>query len=107
MKNDFWRFIYQTSLSEQRKQTTHKIEIFPKGLVNGFDQKIGTFVHISFYAKYTQRKVFAEVLVRKQAFLDNINMDLKRKQNGLFWKADSPWFWSKSWSFFMFCVYQK
>ena len=73
--------MYQTSLSKQRKQKTHKIGIFPKGLVNGFDEKIGNFVHISFYAKYTQRKVFAEVLVRKEAFLDNINMDLKRRQN--------------------------
>ena len=53
-------------------------------------KKVGNFVNNSFYAKYTQSKVFAEVLVRKQAFLDNINMDLKRKQNGLFWKADSP-----------------
>ena len=26
-------------------------------------------------------KVFGDVLVRKQAFLDNINMDLKRRQN--------------------------
>ena len=60
---------------------THKIGIFPKGLVHGFDQKIGNFVNNSFYAKYTQRKVFAKVLVRKQALLDNTNMDLKRRQN--------------------------
>ena len=73
--------MYQTSLSKQRKQKTHKIGIFPKGLVNGFDQKVGNFVNSSFYAKYTQRKVFPEVLVRNQAFLDNKNMDLKRRQN--------------------------
>ena len=60
---------------------THKIGIFPKGLVYGFEQKMSNFVNNSFYAKYTQTKVFAEVLVRKQAFLDNINMDLKRRQN--------------------------
>ena len=63
---------------------THKIGIFPKGLVYGFDQKIGNFVNNSFYAKYTQRKVFAEVLVTKQAFLDNINMDLKKGKLDLF-----------------------
>ena len=57
------------------------MRIFAKGLVNGFDQKIGNFDNNYFYAKYTQRKVFAEVLVRKQAFLDNTNMDLKRIQN--------------------------
>ena len=32
-------------------------------------------------------KVFADVLVRKQAFLDNINMDLKRRQNWHFCKG--------------------
>ena len=30
--------------------------------------------------KIHQEKVFGDVLVRKQAFLDNINMDLKRRQ---------------------------
>ena len=35
-------------------------------------------------------KVFGDVLVRKQAFLDNINMDFKRRQNWHFWKGDSP-----------------
>ena len=38
------------------------------------DQNLGNFDNNSFYEKYTQRKVFAEVLVRKHAFLDNINM---------------------------------
>ena len=31
--------------------------------------------------KIQPEKVFGDVLVRKQAFLDNINMDLKRRQN--------------------------
>ena len=30
--------------------------------------------------KVNPEKVFSDVLVRKQAFLDNINMDLKRRQ---------------------------
>ena len=47
-------------------------------------------MNVSFYTKYTQEKVFGDVLVRKQAFLDNINMDLKRGQNWHFCKADSP-----------------
>ena len=79
----FWTT--KTSVSK-----THKIGIFPKGLVHGFDQKVGNFVNNSFYAKYTQREVFAEVLVRNQAFLDNKNMDLKRRQNWPFFKGDSP-----------------
>ena len=31
-------------------------------------------------SKIHPEKVFGDVLVRKQAFLDNINMDLKRRQ---------------------------
>ena len=40
--------------------------------------------------KIHTEKVFGDVLVRKQAFLDNINMDLKRRQNWHFYKGDSP-----------------
>ena len=47
-------------------------------------------MNVSFYTKYTQEKVFGDVLVRKQAFLDNINMGLKRRQNWHFCKGDSP-----------------
>ena len=31
--------------------------------------------------KIKPEKVFGDVLVRKEDFLDNINMDLKRRQN--------------------------
>ena len=40
--------------------------------------------------KIQSEKVFGDVLVRKQACLDNINMDLKRRQNWHFCKGDSP-----------------
>ena len=40
--------------------------------------------------KIHPEKVFGDVLVRKQAFLDNINRDLKRRQNWHFCKGDSP-----------------
>ena len=40
--------------------------------------------------KIHPEKVFGDVLVRKQDFLDNINMDLKRTQNWHFCKGDSP-----------------
>ena len=42
---------------------------------------MGNFVNVSFNAKYAQGEVFGDVLVRKEAFLDNISMDLKRRQN--------------------------
>ena len=40
--------------------------------------------------KIHPEKVFGHVLLRKQAFLDNINIDLKRRQNWHFFKGDSP-----------------
>ena len=40
--------------------------------------------------KIQPEKVFGDVVVRKQAFPDNINMDLKRRQNWHFCKGDSP-----------------
>ena len=40
--------------------------------------------------KINPEKVFGDVFVRKQTFLDNINMDLKRRQNWQFCKGDSP-----------------
>ena len=49
-----------------------------------FIKKIGNFDNNSFYAKYTQRKVFAAVLARKQAFLDNIKYGIKKKAKLIF-----------------------
>ena len=40
--------------------------------------------------KIHPEKVFSDVLVRKLAFLDNIKMDLKTRQNWHFCKGDSP-----------------
>ena len=36
--------------------------------------------------KIHREKVFGDVLLRKQAFLDNINVDIKRRQNWHFCK---------------------
>ena len=40
--------------------------------------------------KIHPEKVFGDVLIRKQAFLDNIDMDLKRRQNWQFCNGNSP-----------------
>ena len=36
-------------------------------------------MNVSFFCKIQPERVFGDVLVRKQAFLDNVNMDLKKK----------------------------
>ena len=40
--------------------------------------------------KTHREKVFGDVLLRKQGFLDKINMNLKRRQNWHFYKGESP-----------------
>ena len=40
--------------------------------------------------KIHPKKVLNYVLVRRQAFLDSLNMDFKRRQNWHFYKRDSP-----------------
>ena len=57
--------------------------------------------------KIHPEKVFGDVLVRKQAFLDNINMDLKGGKIGIFAKGIVHDFGQKVEVFFIFCVYQK
>ena len=51
--------------------------------------------NLKFYDRFVLWKVhpenvFGDVFVRKQAFLDNIKMDLKTRQNWTLCKGDSP-----------------
>ena len=59
------------------------------------------------FCKIHLEKVFGDVFVRKQAFLDNINTDLKRRQNLHFCKGVSPLFWSKIGNFVNVSFYAK
>ena len=68
---------------------THKIGIFPQGLVDGFGQKFDILLTFRFM-QIQPEKVIGDVLVRKLAFVDNINMDLKRRRYWHFCKGDSP-----------------
>ena len=43
-------------------------------------KKLEIFLTIRFMQNTPREKKFREVLVREQAFLDNINLDLKRRQ---------------------------
>ena len=79
---------------------THQIGIFTKGVSPWVWPKIWNFFWRFVLCKINPEKVFGDVLVRKKAFLDNINLDLKIRQNWHFCKGDSPWFWSKRLKFF-------
>ena len=56
---------------------THKIGIFPNGLVDGFGQKFEIWLTFLFMQN-TPKKKFGHVLLTKQAF-DNINMDFEKE----------------------------
>ena len=77
------------STTKKSVSKTHKIGIFAKGLVHNLVKNL-KFCKSFFLCKIHPEKVFGDVLVRKQAFLDNINMNLKRGQNWHFYKGDSP-----------------
>ena len=64
------------------------------------------FCQLLVSCKMHQGKVFGDVLVRKQALLDNRNVDLRRLQNWHFAKGLVHDFGQKIEVFFIFCVYQ-
>ena len=64
----------------------HKIRIFPNGLVHGFGEKFEVLLTFPFIQN-TPKKVFSDVLAKKQAFLDNKNMDFNKHEIGIFPKG--------------------
>ena len=58
------------------------------------------FFHVLCLSKIDREKVFPELLHEKKAFLDNVNVDFKRRQNWHFCKADSPCFFLIKLKFF-------
>ena len=83
MKKQFSTFYIENKPFGTKKTSvskTHKIGIIAKGLVHGFGQKFEILRTFRFIQN-TPEKVFGDVLVRKQTFLDNINMDSKRRHD--------------------------
>ena len=62
----------KTSISKSQR-----IPIFSKRLVHGFGQKFEILLTFCFIQK-TPRKSIFDILFRKQAFLNNRNMGLKK-----------------------------
>ena len=52
-------------------------------LVRGFGEKFEILLTFRFIQN-TPKKVFADVLLTKQAFLNNKNMDFKKRESGIF-----------------------
>ena len=69
-----------------RSKKIEKLPFFQRGqsivLVNKWD-----FFHLFIFGKKGKKKVFGDILERKNAFLDYKNKKLKNKKNGLFSKG--------------------
>ena len=87
-----------------RSLKSRKINIFPKGLTDGFAAKMAVFPFF-FLGNKGQENVFYDMLERKNAFLGFKNKKFKKPENRHFSKGVNPWFWSKNGDFFnlFFC----
>ena len=83
-----------------RSLKSRKIEIFPKRLTHGFNQKMTIFPFF-FLRNIGQENVFYSILERKNTFLASKKKMFKKSKNCDFSKGDNPWFWSKNGHFFM------
>ena len=57
------------------------MEIFPKGLTHGFGPKMAIFPTFVFLGNIGQKKVFYDILERKNAFLGHKNKKFKKSKN--------------------------
>ena len=87
---------------KSRTSKSGKIVIFPKGLVNGFGQKLTIFPSFFFLAINARKMCFTIFQNEKNVFLSYKNKNLKKWKNCYFLKGVSPWFWSKRGHFSMF-----
>ena len=80
-----------------------KIDIFPKGLTDGFRPKMAIFpTFLGGGGNIGQENVFSDILERKNAFLGYKNNKFKKSKNWHFSKKVNPWFLSKNGHFFKF-----
>ena len=87
-KTPFWAI-------KTRSSKSRTIDIFPKGLTDGFGPKMAVFPAF-FLGNIRQENVFYDILERKNAFLGYKNTNFKKSKNWLFSKIVNPLFWTKN-----------
>ena len=75
---------------------TKKIDIFPKGLTHGLNQKMAIFLTFFFLGNIGQENVCYDILEQKNDFLDYKDKKFKQSKNSHFFKGVNPSFWSKN-----------
>ena len=71
---------------------SRKIDIFPKGLTQGFGPKMAIFPTCFFLGNIGQENVFYDILERKNAFVGYKISKFKNSKNWHFSKGVNPWF---------------
>ena len=79
-----------------RSAKVQKIDIFSKGLVHGFGQKMAIFPTFLCQAIYARKMTFTIFYKKKNTFLGYKIKNYKKSKNWLFSKGVNPWFWSKN-----------
>ena len=64
-----------------RSSKSRNIDIFPKGLTNGFGPKMAILTTLFFLGNIGQENVFYDILERKIAFLSYKNKKFKKSKN--------------------------
>ena len=94
-------FLDQKNVSSKNNQNLH----FFKLVSPWFLSKNWRFFNPYFLCKMDEEKVFFEDFKRKESFLDQKNIGLKKNQNLNFLKRVSPRFLSKNGDFIIFNFY--
>ena len=85
-----------------RSSKSRNIDIFPKGLTNGFGPKMAIFSTFFILGNISQENVFYDILEQKNAFVGYENKKLKNSKYWHFSRGVNPWFWSKNGHFSKF-----
>ena len=90
----------------QQLQKIKKIEIFRKGLIHGFGQKLAIFPSFDFREK-SQENLFGDILERKNAFLDYKDRKFTKSKTGIILKRLAHGFCKEMANCFIFFIFGK
>ena len=85
---------------------SRKVDIFPKGLTNGFGSKMVIFP-TSFLGNISQENVFYDILEPINTFLGYKNEKIKKSKKLTFFQRVNPCFWSKNGHFTNFSFFRQ
>ena len=79
-----------------RSSKSRNIDIFRKGLANGFCLKMALFSTFNVYVIQARKMSFTILYIKKNAFVDYQNKKFKKSKNSHFPNGVNPSFWSKN-----------